>query len=160
MRRPYSQATTIIRKCKTFGVAHTLPQSGRSPKLSPASERKLVRMVPNNPKRTKKHICRDCKTPELRCRCQQSSVFCIVTVSGAAVRERNLYYTKGIFELVYGLQVITTKDISFEMMFYGQMNSKSSFWPYSAEIRLERIGAFNPKNTKPSVKHGGGSIML
>ena len=47
----------IIRKYKTFALTQSLSRSGRPPKLSPGSERKLVRMVRNNPKTTKKQVC-------------------------------------------------------------------------------------------------------
>ena len=57
LKIPKQSVATIIRKYKTCGLTQSLPRSGRPPKLSPALKRKLVWVVRNNPKTTKKQLC-------------------------------------------------------------------------------------------------------
>lgn len=54
---PRATVQTIVCKYKVHGTVVSLPRSGRKRKLSPASERKLVRMVKSQPRTTKKQVC-------------------------------------------------------------------------------------------------------
>ena len=53
---PRSTVQTIVCKYKLHGIVVSLPRSGRKCKLSPAAERKLVRMVKSQPRTTKKQV--------------------------------------------------------------------------------------------------------
>lgn len=53
---PRSTVHTTVCKYKVHGTVVSLPRSGRKSKLSPAAEKKLVRMVKSKPRTAKKQV--------------------------------------------------------------------------------------------------------
>lgn len=160
---PRSTVQTIVCKYKVHGIVVSLPRSGRKRKLSPAAERKLVRMVKSQPRTTKKQVC-----DELEAAGTKVSVSTVKRVlhrhglRGCRARRKPL---------------LQKQHLKAQLKFAADhMNKDKTFWRkvlWSDETKIELFGhnaqqyvwrrkgeAFNPKNTMPTVKHGGGSIML
>lgn len=160
---PRSTVQTIVCKYKLHGIVVSLPRSGRKRKLSPAAERKLVRMVKSQPRTTKKQVC-----DEIEADGTQVSVSTVKRVlhhhglRGCHARRKPL---------------LQKRHLKARLKFAADhMDKEKAFWRkvlWSDETKIELFGhndqryvwrrqgeAFNPKNTIPTVKHGGGSIML
>uniref|UniRef100_A0A3B1IFP7 Transposase Tc1-like domain-containing protein n=1 Tax=Astyanax mexicanus TaxID=7994 RepID=A0A3B1IFP7_ASTMX len=160
---PRATVQTIIRKYKVHGTVVSLPRSGRKRKLSHAAERRLVRMVKSQPRITKKQVCKDLEADGT-----QVSVSTVKRVlhrhglRGCRARKKPL---------------LQKRHLKTRLKFAADhMDKDKTFWRkvlWSDETKIELFGhntqqyvwrrkgeAFNPRNTMPTVKHGGGSIML
>ena len=86
-----SQKFTSVSKDKVYGTVVALPRSGRKIKLSPAAERKLVRMVKSQPKSTNKQVCNELEAAGGQV--SVSMVRCVLRqheLSGCCAREKPL----------------------------------------------------------------------
>ena len=153
----------IIAKYKETNSVRNKPGCGRKHKISRTLERKIVRDVSKMPQTSAKMIVSD------------------LASSGVDVSRNTVVRAlhRG------GLQghrprrtpLLKKRHITARLRFAREhMKSKDEFWEsvlWSDETKLELFGhmdvayvwlrkgeGFNPKNTVPRVKHGGGSIML
>ena len=160
---PRSSVQTILRKYRDLGTTKTLPRSGRKSKLTPTDERALVRKVRFNPKTTKKHLCQELEA--------SGTTVSLSTVQrvlhrnglrGCRARKKPLLQKRHIKARLKYARKHKDKDRGFwrgvlwsdetKMELFGN-NDQQYVWREKGE-------AFNPNNTIPTVKHGGGSIML
>lgn len=160
---PRSTVQSVIIKFKRDQTVRSLPGRGRKRKISPRLERKICREVNMNPRVVLKDI-----AEELR-------------VGGVQVSERTIQRTLNR----NGLKARRPRKTPFHKPCHlksrltfaiGNVDRENQFWDqvlWSDETKIELFGhndvktiwrkrgeAFVPKNTIPTVKHGGGSIML
>lgn len=153
----------IIKKFKERGIIQNLAGRGRKPKISKTLERKLVRDVSKDPTTTAKSLVNDLAT------------------SGVDVSEKTV--TRALHR--NGLRgyrprrtpLLQKRHLQARLKYaQGNLQKPEAFWKrviWSDETKLELFGhrdvayvwrkqgeAYHPKNTIPTVKHGGGSIML
>ncbi|KAL0190899.1 hypothetical protein M9458_013597, partial [Cirrhinus mrigala] len=155
LKVPKSTVASIILKWKTFGTTRTLPRAGRPAKLSYRGRRALVREVKKNPKITVAELQRCSR--EMGESCRKSTIT-------AALHQLGLYG-----------RVARRKPLLSARHMKARMDSKmvrnKILW--SDETKIELFGlnskwyvwrqpgtAHHLSNTVPTVKHGGGSIML
>jgi len=160
---PVSTIQSVIKKFKNFRVVTNLRGRGRKSLVSPRFARKIIREVSNNPRLTTKEILND------------------ISQSGTKISRQTLQRTLNKAGL-HGRRprktpLLKPKHVKARLAFArAHIDKDSSFWSsvlWSDETKMELFGhrdvafvwrkkgeAFNPKNTVPTVKHGGGNIML
>ncbi len=154
---------SIILKWKTFGMTRTLPRAGRPAKLSYRGRRALVREVKKNPKITVAELQRCIR--EMGESCRKSTIT-------AALHQSGLYG-----RVARRKPLLSARHMKARMEFAkkhlkdSKMVTNKILW--SDETKIELFGlnskryvwrkpgtAHHLSNTVPTVKHGGGSIML
>ncbi len=162
LKVPKSTVASIILKWKTFGMTRTLPRAGRPAKLSYQGRRALVREVKKNPKITVAELQRCIR--EMGESCRKSTITAALHQSGLygrVARRKPLFsarHTKAYMEFakkhLKDSKMVTNKILwsdETKIELFG-LNSKRYVW--------RKPGTNHLSNTVPTVKHGGGSIML
>lgn len=153
----------IIKKSEENNTVLNLPGRGRKQKISRKLERKLVREVNKDPRKTAKalvtdavksgvdvssktiartlhrnglHGCRPRKTPLL----QKRHVQARLKYARSNIEKEEAYWERVLWSDETKLELFGHRDVAY-------------VWRKKGE-------AYNPKNTVPTIKHGGGSIML
>ncbi len=157
-----STVSSIILKWKMFGTTRTLPRAGRPAKLSYQGRRALVREVKKNPKITVAELQRCIR--EMGESCRKSTIT-------AALHQLGLYG-----RVARRKPLLSARHMKARMEFAkkhlkdSKMVTNKILW--SDETKIELFGlnskrhvwrpgtAHHQSNTVPTVKHGGGSIML
>ncbi len=163
LKVPKSTVASIILKWKTFGTTRTLPRAGRPAKLSYRGRRALVREVKKNPKITVAELQRCIR--EMGESCRKSTITAALHQSGLygrVARRKPLLsarHMKARMEFakkhLKDSKMVTNKIIwsdETKIELFG-LNSKRYVWRKPGT-------AHHLSNTVPTVKHGGGSIML
>ena len=158
-----STVASIIRKWKKFGTTRTLPRAGRPSKLSERERRALFREVTKNPMVT---------LPELQHSSVERGESSRRTTISAAIHQSGLYG-----RVARRKPPLSKRHMAAHLEF-AKMHLKDSqtIWNkilWSDETKIELFGvntrrhvwrkpgtAHHHANTIPTVKHGGGSIML
>lgn len=160
---PVSTAQSIIKKHNMFGTVKNRKGRGRKSKVSDKLARKLVREASNNPRVTTKAILTNLKE------------------SGTTISRQTLQRVLHKAGL-HGCRprktpLLQPRHVKTRLAFAkAHLDKDNTFWEnvlWSDETKLELFGhrdvafvwrkkgeAFSPKNTVPTVKHGGGNIML
>ncbi len=163
LKVPKSTVASIILKWKMFGTTRTLPRAGRPAKLSYQGRRALVREVNKNPKITVAELQRCIR--EMGESCRKSTIT-------AALHQSGLYG-----RVARRKPLLSARHMKDHMEFAkkhqkdSKMVTNKILW--SDETKIELFGlnskwyvwrkpgtAHHLSNTVPTVKHGGGSIML
>ncbi len=163
LKVPKSTVASIILKWKTFGTTRTLPRAGRPAKLSYRGRRALVRDVKKNPNITVAELQRCIR--EMGESCRKSTITAALHQSGLygrVARRKPLLsarYMKARMEFakkhLKDSKMVTNKILwsdETKIELFG-LNSKRYVWRKPGT-------AHHLSNTVPTVKHGGGSIML
>ncbi|KAG2465191.1 TC1A transposase, partial [Polypterus senegalus] len=163
LKIPMSTVASIARKWKKFETTRTLPRAGRPSKLSDQGRRALVREVTKNPMVTLSEL-------------QRSSV-----EKGEPSRRTTIsaaIHQSGLYGRVARRKPLLSKRHMAAHLEFAKRHLKDSqtmrnkiLW--SDETKIELFGAnarrhiwrkpgttHHEANTIPTVKHGGGSIML
>lgn len=160
---PRPSIQTLLRHYKEHGVVDPLKSSGRPKCLTAKEERYIVRKVRTNPRTTAKTLVKDLEGLGKQ-------------VSKNTVR-RALYRNGLHGRTPRRTPLHKTRHLKARLNFAKEnLERSSAFWSnvlWSDETKIELFGhndqrfiwrekgeAYNPKNTIPTVKHGGGSIML
>ena len=154
---------SIIRKFKTFNKVENLKRPGRKPKVSARQARCLVRAAAVNPRITTKEMLKDLNGQGTKISRQTIQR----TLNKAGLNGRRPRKTP----LLKPNHTRSRLDFARRHLGKDETFWRSVLW--SDEMKMELFGhrdvayvwrkkgeAFNPKNTVPTVKHGGGSIML
>uniref|UniRef100_A0A674DUC8 Uncharacterized protein n=1 Tax=Salmo trutta TaxID=8032 RepID=A0A674DUC8_SALTR len=156
-----SSVQTIVRKYKHHGITQPLYHSGRRHTLAPRDECTLVRNVQINPRTT--------ANADLVKMLETGTKVSISTVKGVLFNRKGRSARKKPL-----LQNRHKKAILRFATAHGDKDRifwSNDIWSDEAKIELfghndhryvwrEKGEASKPKNTIPTVKHGGGSIML
>ncbi|KAL0163509.1 hypothetical protein M9458_039262, partial [Cirrhinus mrigala] len=154
LKVPKSTVASIILKWKTFGTTRTLPRAGRPAELSYRGRRALVREVKKNPKITVAELQRcsrekgeSCRKSTITAALHQSGLY------GRVARRKPLLsarHMKAHMNSMVRNKILWSDETKIEL--FG-LNSKRYVWRIPGT-------AHHLSNTVPTVKHGGGSIML
>ncbi len=156
LKIPKSTVASIILKWKTFGTTRTLPRAGRPAKLSYRGKRTLVREVKKNPKITVAELQRCFR--EMGESCRKSTITAALHQSGLygrVARRKPLLSARHMKAHMEDSKMVTNKILwsdETKIELFG-LNSKRYVWRKPGT-------AHHLSNTVPTVKHGGGSIML
>ncbi|KAK3560358.1 hypothetical protein QTP86_006443 [Hemibagrus guttatus] len=160
---PVATVQSIIKKYNTFRTVKNLRGRGQKPKVSPVLARRIVREVKKNPRITTKAILMN-----------------LGSAGGNISRQtvQRTLHTAGFHgrrpRRTSLLQIRHTKArLAFAN---AHLDKEEDFWSsvlWSNKTKIELFGhndvafiwgkkgeAFNPKNTIPTVKHGGGNLMF
>jgi transposase len=153
----------IIRKWKKDKITVNHPRSGAPRKISPRAAAMTMRTVRNNPKTTREELVNDLKAAGITvtkrtisntlrrhglksCRARK-----VPLLKKAHVEARMKFAKDHLNDSVEDWGNVLWSDET-KMELFG-INSTRRVW-------REKNTAYNPVNTMPTVKHGGGSIML
>ncbi len=156
LKVPKSTVASIILKWETCGMTRTLPRAGRPAKLSYRGRRALVRDVKKNPKITVAELQRCIR--EVGESCRKSTITAALHQSGLygrVARRKPLLSARHMKARMEDSKMVTNKipwsdETKIELFC---LNSKRYVWRKPGT-------AHHLSNTVPTVKHGGGSIML
>ena len=163
LKVPKSTVASIILKWKKFGMTRTLPRPGRPAKLSNRGRRALVREVKKNPKITVAEL--------QRCSREMGESSTKSTIT-AALHQSGLYGRVAQRKPLLSARHMKARiEFAKKHMKDSQTMRNKILW--SDETKIELFGvnskryvwrkpgtAHHLPNTIPTVKHGGGSIML
>ncbi len=156
LKVPKSTVASIILKWKTLGTTRTLPRAGHPAKLSYRGRRALVREVKKNPKITVAELQRCIR--EMGESCRKSTITAALHQSGLygrLARRKPLLSARHMKKHLKDSKMVTNKILwsdETKIELFG-LNSKRYVWRKPGT-------AHHLSNTVPTVKHGGGSIML
>ena len=158
-----STVREVIYKWKEFHTTANLPKSGRPAKLTKRTLRKLVQDVSKDPKLSGKDL-------------QASLATAGVNVHPSTIRKA--LNKEGLHgRIARKKPLLSKKNVAARLQFAKQhVDKPQQFWDkilWTDESKIELFGhvkgryvwrkpntAFNQKNLVPTVKHGGGSIMV
>jgi len=153
LKVPMSTVASIICKWKKFGATRTLPRAGRPANLSDRGRRALVREVAKNLMVT--------LTVLQRCSVERGEPSRRTTISAAL-------HQSGLYGVARGKPLLSKRHMTARLEFAkrhlkdSQTMRNKILWSDETKIELWRKPgtAHHLINTIPTVKHGGGSIML
>ena len=157
---PRSTIKSIIFKWKEHGTTLNLPREGRPPKLTDRARRALIREATQRPEVTLTEL--QSSTAERGVSVHRTTISRTLHRTGRVARKKPLLSVRN-------------KKARFEFA-KRHVGDSLNVWRkvlWSDETKIERFGhqgkryvwrklntSHHPKNTIPTVKHGGGSIML
>lgn len=158
-----SDVRNIVRKWKATGTVLVKARSGRPRKISERQRRRMVRMVKNNPQTTSKDL-------------QDHLASDGVDVHRSTI-QRTLHKEKLYGRVMRKKPFLSTRHKRSRLRYAeAHLDKPASFWNkvlWSDETKIELFGhnkrrygcrqkntAFQEKHLLPTVKFGGGSIML
>lgn len=164
VNRPVSTIKKIYKKFNDTGNVKNLPRSGRPTKLSEATKRSIVRTVKKNPCLSAVKIA------------ETLSINNNETVSASSVRRA--LYSGGLHGRVPRKKPFISKVNKKRRLDFANNHKKqdTSYWKnmiFSDESKFELFGhrkqpkiwrsvnkEFSQQNIQPTIKHGGGSVMV
>ncbi len=156
LKVPKSTVASIILQWKTFGTTKPFLELAVRPNWAIGGRRALVREVKKNPKITVAELQRCIR--EMGESCRKSSITAALHQSGLygrVARRKPLLSARHMKKHLKDSKMVTNKILwsdETKIELFG-LNSKQYLW--------RRPGtAHHLSNTVPTVKHGGGSIML
>ena len=163
LKVPVSTVACIILKWKKFGTTRNLPRAGRPPKLSNRGRRALVREVTKNPMVTLSELQRSSME---RGETSRRTTIC------AAIHQSGLYGRVARRKPLLSKRHMAAR-LEFAKRHLKDSQTMRNKILWSDETKIELFGinarrrvwrrpgtAHHLENTIPTVKHGGGSIML
>ncbi|KAK3571257.1 hypothetical protein QTP86_005971 [Hemibagrus guttatus] len=158
-----STVGAIIRKWKTYKTTDNLPRSGAPRKISPRGVKMITRTVSKNPRTTRGDLVNDLQ----RARTKATKA----TISNTLRRQGLKSCSVRRVPLVKPVHVRARLKFAREHLDDPEEDWENVIW--SDETKIELFGKnstccvwrrknaeLHPKNTIPTVKHGGGNIML
>ncbi len=156
-------AGAIIRKWKKHKITVNLPQSGAPCKISPCGVSMIMRTVRNQPRTTREDLVNDLKAA--------GTIVTKKTIGNTLHREGLKSCSARKVPLLKKAHVQARLKFANEHLNDSEENWVKVLWSDEIKIKLfginstrrvwrRRNAAYDPKNTIPTVKHGGGNIML
>ncbi|KAK3521822.1 hypothetical protein QTP70_018557, partial [Hemibagrus guttatus] len=158
-----STVGAVIRKWKTYKTTDNLPRSGAPRKISPRGVKMITRTVSKNPRTTWGDVVNDLQragtkvtkvtiSNTLRC---QGLKFC------SARRVRLLKPVHVRAHLKFAREHLDDPEEDWENVIWSDETKIELFGKNSTcRVWRRKNAELHPKNTIPTVKHGGGNIML
>ena len=156
LKVPKNTVASIILKWKKFGTTKTLPRAGRPAKLSNRGRRALVREVTKNPMVT---------LTELQSSSVEMGEPSRRTTISAALHQSGLYGRVARRKPLLSKRHMTARlEFAKRHLKDSQTMRNKILWSDETKIELFGLNAkrhvWRKPGTIPTVKHGGGSIML
>ncbi|KAK3573187.1 hypothetical protein QTP86_015104 [Hemibagrus guttatus] len=158
-----STVGAIIRKWKTYKTTDNLPRSGAPRKISPRGVKMITRMVSKNPRTTRGDLVNDLQ--------RAGTKVTKATISNTLRRQGLKSCSARRVPLLKPVHVRARLKFAREHLDDPEEDWENVIW--SDETKIELFGKnstcrvwrrknaeLHPKNTIPTVKHGGGNIML
>ncbi|KAK3507288.1 hypothetical protein QTP70_013545 [Hemibagrus guttatus] len=158
-----STVGAIIRKWKTYKTTDNLPRSGAPRKISPCGVKMITRTVSKNPKTTRGDLVNDLQ--------RAGTKVTKATISNTLRRQGLKSCSARRVPLLKPVHVRARLKFAREHLNDPEEDWENVIW--SDETKIEPFGKnstcrvwrrknaeLHPKNTIPTVKHGGGNIML
>ncbi|KAK3556024.1 hypothetical protein QTP70_000730 [Hemibagrus guttatus] len=158
-----STVVAIIRKWKTYKTTDNLPRSGAPRKISPCGVKMITRTVSKNPRTTRGDLVNDLQRAGTR--------ITKATISNTLRRQGLKSCSARHVPLLKPVHVRAHLKCAREHLDDPEEDWENVIW--SDETKIELFGKnstcrvwrrknaeLHPKNTIPTVKHGGGNIML
>ncbi len=150
----------IIREWKKHRITVNLPRSGAPCKISPRGVSMIMRTVRNQPRTTREDLVNDLKAA--------GTIVTKKTIGNTLRREGLKSCSARKVPLLKKAHVLARLKFAND----SEKNWVKELWSDETKIELfginstrrvwrrRRNAAYDPKNTIPTVKHGGGNIML
>ncbi|KAK3555885.1 hypothetical protein QTP86_029805 [Hemibagrus guttatus] len=158
-----STVGAIIRKWKTYKTTDNLPRSGAPRKISPRGVKMITRTVSKNPRTTRGDLVNDLQ--------RAGTKVTKATISNTLRRQGLKSCSARRVPLLKPVHVRACLKFAREHLDDPEEDWENVIW--SDETKIELFGKnstcrvwrrknaeLHPKNTIPTVKHGGGNIML
>ncbi len=158
-----STVGAIIRKWKTYKTTDNLPRSGAPRKISPRGVKMITRTVSKNPRTTRGDLVNDLQ--------RAGTKVTKATISNTLRRQGLKSCSARRVPLLKPVHVQARLKFARENLDDPEEDWENVIW--SDETKIELFGKnstcrvwrrknaeLHPKNTIPTVKHGGGNIML
>ncbi|KAK3522335.1 hypothetical protein QTP86_005286 [Hemibagrus guttatus] len=158
-----STVGAIIRKWKTYKTTDNLPRSGAPRKISPCGVNMITRTVSKNPRTTRGDLVNDLQ--------RAGTKVTKATISNTLRRQGLKSCSARRVPLLKPVHVRARLKFAREHLDDPEEDWENVIW--SDETKIELFGKnstcrvwrrknaeLHPKNTIPTVKHGGGNIML
>ncbi|KAK3538063.1 hypothetical protein QTP70_027414 [Hemibagrus guttatus] len=158
-----STVGAIIRKWKTYKTTDNLPRSGAPRKISPRGVKMITRMVSKNPRTTRGDLVNDLQ--------RAGTKVTKASISNTLRRQGLKSCSVSRVPLLKPVHVRARLKFAREHLDDPEEDWENVIW--SDETKIELFGKnstcrvwrrknaeLHPKNTIPTVKHGGGNIML
>ncbi len=158
-----STVGAIIRKRKTYKTTDNLPRSGAPRKISPRGVKMITRTVSKNPRTTRGDLVNDLQ--------RAGTKVTKATISNTLRRQGLKSCSARRVPLLKPVHVQARLKFAREHLDDPEEDWENVIW--SDETKIELFGKnstcrvwrrknaeLHPKNTIPTVKHGGGNIML
>ncbi len=158
-----STVGAIIRKWKTYKTTDNLPRSGAPRKISPRGVKMITRTVSKNPRTTQGDLVNDLQ--------RAGTKATKATISNTLRRQGLKSCSARRVPLLKPVHVQARLKFAREHLDDPEEDWENVIW--SDETKIELFGKnltcrvwrrknaeLHPKNTIPTVKHGGGNIML
>lgn len=159
----HSTVRKIVYKWRTFKTTANMPRSGRPSKFTPRADRKMLKEVSKNPKMSSRDL-------------QQALATVDVKVHASTIRKR-LHKFNLHGRCARRKPLLSKKNMKARLKFARvNVDKDQDFWNnvlWTDESKIELFGhqnrghvwrkpntAFQEKNLIPTVKHGGGSVMV
>ncbi|KAK3549101.1 hypothetical protein QTP70_031896 [Hemibagrus guttatus] len=158
-----STVGAIIRKWKTYKTTDNLPRSGAPCKISPRGVKMITRTVSKNPRTTRGDLVNDLK--------RAGTKVTKATISNTLRRQGLKSCSARRVPLLKPVHVWARLKFAREHLDDPEEDWETVIWSDETKIYLfgknstcrvwrRKNAELHPKNTIPTVKHGGGNIML
>ncbi len=158
-----STVGAIIRKWKTYKTTDNLPRSGAPRKISPRGVKMITRTVSKNPRTTRGDLVNDLQ--------RAGTKVTKATISNTLRRQGLKSCSARRVPLLKPVHVQARLKFAREHLDDPEEDWENVIWSNETKIELfgknstcrvwrRKNAELHPKNTIPTVKHGGGNIML
>ncbi len=154
-----STVGAIIRKWKTYKTTDNLPRSGAPRMISPRGVKMITRTVRKNPRTTRGDLVNDLQRAGTKVtKATISNTLRRQRLKSCSPRRVPQYMSRPVWSLLESIWMIQKR--------IGRMScsdeTKIELFGKNSTCRVWRRknAELHPKNTIPTVKHGGGNIML
>uniref|UniRef100_A0A8C4RIQ3 Transposase n=1 Tax=Erpetoichthys calabaricus TaxID=27687 RepID=A0A8C4RIQ3_ERPCA len=151
-----STVGAIIRKWKTYKTTDNLPRSGASRKISPRGVKMITRTVSKNPRTTQEDLVNDLQ--------RAGTKVTKATISNTLRRQGLKSCSARCVPLLKAVHVQARLKFAREHLDDPEEDWENVIWSdeknCTRRVWRRKNAELHPKNTIPTVKHGGGNIML
>ncbi len=158
-----STVGAIIRKWKTYKTTDNLPRSGAPRKISPHGVKMITRTVSKNPRTTRGDLVNDLQ----RAGTKVTKATISNTLRGQGLKScsaRRVPLLKPVHvqaRLKFAREHLDDPEEDWENVIWSDETKIELFGKNSTcRVWRRKNAELHPKNTIPTVKHGGGNIML
>ncbi|KAK3524842.1 hypothetical protein QTP86_007580 [Hemibagrus guttatus] len=158
-----STVGAIIRKWKTYKTTDNLPRSGAPRKISPRGGKMITRMVSKNPRTTRGDLVNDLQRAGTKVtKATISNTLCHQGLKSCSARRVPLLKPVHVrARLKFAREHLDDPEEDWENVIWSDETKIELFGKNSTcRVWRRKNAELHPKNTIPTVKHGGGNIML